>query len=165
MSKKTEIEMTELMAQCETALTDYASRTGAEAFANSTSAGAAKAAIKPKLKSQQALAKMAKSLAASRANSSENIAKLEAKITAKADSIKHHKRQQEALKQEQEQARKADLANKRKALYRTPEPQPKLNQKLTYRLKRRLNYLWIQAYAIEVLVKARPICAAHNSPL
>ncbi len=30
-----------------------------------------------------------------------------------------------ALKQEQEQARKADLANKRKALYRTPEPQPK----------------------------------------
>lgn len=125
MSKKTEIEMTELMAQCETALTDYASRTGAEVFANSTSAGVAKAAIKPKLKSQQALAKMAKSLAASRANSSENIAKLEAKITAKADSIKHHKRQQEALKQEQEQARKADLANKRKALYRTPEPQPK----------------------------------------
>ena len=162
MSKKTEIEMTELMAQCETALTDYASRTGAEVFANSTSAGVAKAAIKPKLKSQQALAKMAKSLAASRANSSENIAKLEAKITAKADSIKHHKRQQEALKQEQEQARKADLANKRKALYRTPEPQPK---KLTYRLKRRLNYLWIQAYAIEVLVKVRPICAAHNSPL
>ena len=47
MSKKTEIEMTELMAQCETALTDYASRTGAEVFANSTSAGAAKAAIKP----------------------------------------------------------------------------------------------------------------------
>ena len=125
MSKKTEIEMTELMAQCETALTDYASRTGADAFANSTSAGAAKAAIKPKLKSQQALAKMAKSLEASRVNSSENIAKLEAKITAKADSIKHHKRQQEALKQEQEQARKADLANKRKALYRTPEPQPK----------------------------------------
>ena len=125
MSKKTEIEMMELMAQCETALTDYASRTGAEAFANSTSAGAAKAAIKPKLKSQQALAKMAKSLEASRVNSSENIAKLEAKITAKADSIKHHKRQQEALKQEQEQARKADLANKRKALYRTPEPQPK----------------------------------------
>ncbi len=125
MSKKTEIEMMELMAQCETALTDYASRTGADAFANSTSAGAAKAAIKPKLKSQQALAKMAKSLEASRVNSSENIAKLEAKITAKADSIKHHKRQQEALKQEQEQARKADLANKRKALYRTPEPQPK----------------------------------------
>lgn len=125
MSKKTEIEMIELMAQCETALTDYASRTGADAFANSTSAGAAKAAIKPKLKSQQALAKMAKSLEASRVNSSENIAKLEAKITAKADSIKHHKRQQEALKQEQEQARKADLANKRKALYRTPEPQPK----------------------------------------
>ena len=124
MSKKTEIEMMELMAQCETALTDYASRTGADAFANSTSAGAAKAAIKPKLKSQQALAKMAKSLEASRVNSSENIAKLEAKITAKADSIKHHKRQQEALKQEQEQARKADLANKRKALYRTPEPQP-----------------------------------------
>ena len=125
MSKKTEIEMMELMAQCETALTDYASRTGADAFANSTSAGAAKAAIKPKLKSQQALAKMAKSLEASRVNSSENIAKLEAKITAEADSIKYHKRQQEALKQEQEQARKADLANKRKALYRTPEPQPK----------------------------------------
>ena len=125
MSKKTEIEMTELMAQCETALTDYANRTGVEVFANSTSAGIAKAAIKPKLKSQQALAKMAESLAASRANSSENIAKLEAKIAAKAGSIKDHKRQQEALKQEQEKARKADVANKRKALYRAPEPQPK----------------------------------------
>ena len=127
MSKKTEIEMTELMAQCETALTDYASRTGAEVFANSTSAGIAKAAIKPKLKSQQALAKMAESLEASRANSSENIAKLEAKIAVKADSIKDHKRQQEALKQEQEQVRKADVANKRKALYRAPEPQPRAN--------------------------------------
>ena len=127
MSKKTETEMTELMAQCETALTDYASRTGAEVFANSTSAGIAKAAIKPKLKSQQALAKMAESLEASRANSSKNIAKLEAKIAVKSDSIKDHKRQQESLKQEQEQVRKADVANKRKALYRTPEPQPQAN--------------------------------------
>ena len=125
MSKKTEIEMMELMAQCETALTDYASRTGVEVFANSTSAGITKAAIKPKLKSQQALGKMAKSLEVSRANSSESIAKLEAKIAAKADSIKDHRRQQEAIKQEQEQVRKADLANKRKALYRKPEPQPK----------------------------------------
>lgn len=123
MSKKTEMEMTELMAQCETALTEYASRTGAEVFANSTSEGIDKAAIKPKLKSQQALAKMAKSLEASRANSSENIAKLEAKITAKADSIKDHQRQQEALKQEQEQARQADLATKRQALFRKREPQ------------------------------------------
>ena len=127
MSKKTEIEMTEIMAQCETALTDYANRTGAEVFANSTSAGIAKAAIKPELKSQQALAKMGKSLEVSLANSSENIAKLEAKIAAKADLIKDHKRQQEALKQQQELVRKADVAIKRKALYRAPEPQPQAN--------------------------------------
>jgi hypothetical protein len=118
MSKETDREVADLMVQCESALIEYSNRTGAPVFADASTPRSDSSVITPKPASEQALVKMTASLKTARADSEYHITKLEAKITAETDTLSSLKRQQDALSQ---QARQADLANKRKALYRTPE--------------------------------------------
>ena len=127
MSKETDREVADLMVQCESALIEYSNRTGAPVFADASTPRSDSSVITPKPASEQALVKMTASLKTARADSEYHITKLEAKITAETDTLSSLKRQQDALSQQEEQARQADLANKRKALYRNRTPQPESN--------------------------------------
>jgi hypothetical protein len=108
MSKETEKEVAALIAQCESALTEYSNRTGASMFfeAKKTPATAAKT----QAVSEQALEQIAKALKLSLIDTIERVAKLEAKLASKANDL-------EALKLQ------------RKSMYRTPDSQTESDQR------------------------------------
>jgi hypothetical protein len=121
MSKEIEKEVAALMAQCESALTEYSNRTDASIFFEAKKTPATTA--KNQAVSEQALEKIAKKLKFSSLDTSERVAKLEAKLASKANDLETLKLQRKTLENEQEEARQADLANKRKSMYRTPRSQ------------------------------------------
>jgi hypothetical protein len=123
MSKETEKEVAALMAQCESALTEYSNRTGASIFSEAKKIPVT--AAKAQAVSEQALKQIAKTLELSSIDTSERVTKLEAKLASKANDLEALKLQRKTLENEQEQARQADLTNKRKSMYRTPDSQTK----------------------------------------
>jgi len=124
MSNETEKEIAALMAQCESALVDYSNRTGASVFSEASTEPAAKSPVVAQAVSEQALAKMAKSLETSSVVSTDQMAKRSARLAAKVDDLEDLKRQREVAEQEKEGARQADLSKKRQSMYRTSESKP-----------------------------------------
>jgi hypothetical protein len=94
MSKETEKEIEKevaaLMAQCESALTEYSNRTGASMFSEAKKTPAT--AAKTKAVSEQASEQIAKALELSSLDTSERMAKLAAKLASKANDFKALKR-------------------------------------------------------------------------
>ena len=100
--KEVEKEIAALMAQCESALTEYSNRTGALMFseANKTPATAAKT----QAVSEQALEQITKTLELSLLDMSERSAKLAAKLASKANDLEALKLQRKTLETETETA-------------------------------------------------------------
>jgi hypothetical protein len=90
MSTEIEKEVAALMAQCESALTEYSNRTGASKFSEATKKPAT--AAKNQALSEQTLEQMAKTLELSSLDTSERVAKLAAKLASKANDFKALKR-------------------------------------------------------------------------
>jgi hypothetical protein len=90
MSTEIEKEVAALMAQCESALTEYSNRTGASTFSESKKTPGT--AAKTQDLSEQALEQMAKTLELSSLDTSERVAKLAAKLASKANDFKALKR-------------------------------------------------------------------------
>jgi hypothetical protein len=127
MSKKTTKEIAALMAQCESALIEYSNRTGASIFfeAKKTPANAAKT----QAVSAQAIEQIAKTLELSLLDTSERVAKLAAKLASTANDLEALKLQRKTLENKQEEARQADLTNKRHSMHRTPDSETETETK------------------------------------
>ena len=116
MSNETEKEIAALMAQCESALVDYSNRTGASVFSEASTEPAAKSPVVAQAVSEQALAKMAKSLENSSVANTEQMAKLDARLAAKVDDLEDLKHQREVVEQDREAAGQADLSKKQQTM-------------------------------------------------
>jgi hypothetical protein len=128
MSKETEKEIAALMAQCESALIEFSNRTGASVFAEALNKPVTETTLKSQAVSEQALANMAKNLESSSLDAAERMAKLDAKLASKANDLEALKLQRKTLENEQEKARQADLAHKRKSMYRNLDSQTESGQ-------------------------------------
>jgi hypothetical protein len=117
--KEVEKEIAALMAQCESALTEYSNRTGALMFSEANKTPAT--AVKTQAVSEQALEQITKTLGLSLLDMSERSAKLAAKLASKANDLEALKLQRKTLKNKQEEARQVDPTKNRKSMHRTPD--------------------------------------------
>ena len=127
MSKETKKEVAALIAQCESALTEYSNHTGASMFSEAKKTPTT--AAKTEALSEQALELIAKTLKLLSLDTSERVAKLEAKLASKANDLEVLKVQRKTLENEQEEARQADLTNKRRSMYRSSDSQTESDQR------------------------------------
>ena len=102
MSKEVEKEIAALMAQCESALTEYSNRTGALMFSEAKKTPSP--AVKNQAVSEQALEQITKTLELSLLDMSERSAKLAAKLASKANDLEALKLQRKTLETETETA-------------------------------------------------------------
>ena len=100
--KEVEKEIAALMAQCESALTEYSNRTGALMFSEANKTPAT--AVKTQAVSEQALEQITKTLELSLLDMSERAAKLAAKLASKANDLEALKLQRKTLETETETA-------------------------------------------------------------
>jgi hypothetical protein len=100
MSTEIEKEIAALMAQCESALTEYSNRTGALMFSEAKKTPST--AVKTQAVSEQALEQITKTLELSLLDMSECAAKLAAKLASKADDLEALKLQRKTLETETE---------------------------------------------------------------
>tara|TARA_B110000091_G_scaffold205394_1_gene241070 strand:- start:193 stop:591 length:399 start_codon:yes stop_codon:yes gene_type:complete len=100
MSTEIEKEIAALMAQCESALTEYSNRTGALMFSEAKKTPST--AVKTQAVSEQALEQITKTLELSLLDMSERAAKLAAKLASKANDLEALKLQRKTLETETE---------------------------------------------------------------
>ena len=100
MSTEVEKEIAALMAQCESALTEYSNRTGALMFSEAKKTPST--AVKTQAVSEQALEQITKTLELSLLDMSERAAKLAAKLASKANDLEALKLQRKTLETETE---------------------------------------------------------------
>jgi hypothetical protein len=100
MSTEIEKEIAVLMAQCESALTEYSNRTGALMFSEAKKTPST--AVKTQAVSEQALEQITKTLELSLLDMSERAAKLAAKLASKANDLEALKLQRKTLETETE---------------------------------------------------------------
>jgi pyrimidine operon attenuation protein/uracil phosphoribosyltransferase len=100
MSTEVEKEIAVLMAQCESALTEYSNRTGALMFSEAKKTPST--AVKTQAVSEQALEQITKTLELSLLDMSERAAKLAAKLASKANDLEALKLQRKTLETETE---------------------------------------------------------------
>jgi hypothetical protein len=100
MSTEVEKEIAALMAQCESALTEYSNRTGALMFSEAKKTPST--AVKTQAVSEQALEQITKTLELSLLDMSECAAKLAAKLASKANDLEALKLQRKTLETETE---------------------------------------------------------------
>jgi pyrimidine operon attenuation protein/uracil phosphoribosyltransferase len=106
MSTEVEKEIAALMAQCESALTEYSNRTGALMFSEAKKTPST--AVKTQAVSEQALEQITKTLELSLLDMSERAAKVAAKLASKANDLEALKLQRKTLETETETEAEAE---------------------------------------------------------